>query len=213
MTAVTGPGQPPGFDPALRALVRLSGALALGADVDLTPFLREAQEEADPSEVEEALLQSYLFLGYPAALNALARWRELSGLEAPQESPGAWSLWEERGEAVCRAVYGDAYGGLRENIAALSPEMDRWMVAEGYGKVIGRQGLALWRRECCIAAILMVLGAAPQLRSHLRGALRTGTQPETLGAVVETVLGLVPRERVDRAAAVWSEVRTRWENT
>lgn len=197
----------------LRALVRLSGALALGADQDLVPFLEEAATWASSEEVEEALLQSYLFLGYPAALNALSVWRRVSGRAAPSEAPGGWDAWAVRGESVCREVYGRTYGDLRENISRLSAEMDRWMVVEGYGKVLGRPGMALWRRECCIAAILMVLGAAPQLRSHLRGALRTGTPPQVLEGVVQSVLGLVPPERQDRARAVWNEVRTRWENT
>lgn len=202
-----------GLDRGLEALVRLSAAIALGADQELGPFLAKAAEAADPTEVEEALLQSYLFLGYPAALNALARWREVSGRPAPARLPGSWGVWEERGEQTCGVVYGDAYGALRERIGELSPEMDGWMVVEGYGRVLGREGLLLWRRECCIAAILMVLGTVPQLRSHLRGALRTGTPPETLEAVVEDVLGLVPRERRDRAVSVWTEVRSRWEQT
>ncbi|HSG46201.1 MAG TPA: hypothetical protein VLA43_00175 [Longimicrobiales bacterium] len=202
-----------GTDAGLRALVRLSGALALGADQDLGPFLEEAARWAPAEEVEEALLQSYLFLGYPAALNALAEWRRVSGRDAPPEAPGGWDAWGSRGESVCREVYGRTYGDLRENISRLSPDMDRWMVVEGYGKVLGRPGMELWRRECCIAAILMVLGAAPQLRSHLRGALRTGTPPQVLDGVVQSVLGLVPPERQDRAREVWNEVRTRWENT
>ena len=33
--------------------------------------------------VEEALLQSYLFLGYPAALRGLTAWRRISERDAP----------------------------------------------------------------------------------------------------------------------------------
>lgn len=201
------------LDPGLRALARLSGALALGADQDLVPFMEDALACAPPEEVEEALLQSYLFLGYPAALNALDVWRRVSGREAPPEVPGVWDAWGARGESVCREVYGHTYGDLRENISRLSPEMDRWMVVEGYGKVLGRPGMALWRRECCIVAILTVLGTGPQLRSHLRGALRTGTPLQVLEGVMQSVVGLVPPERKERAREVWNEVRTRWENT
>ena len=42
--------------------------------------------EANGSGVEEVLLQGYLFLGYPTALNAIALWRQLSGrLPSPPE--------------------------------------------------------------------------------------------------------------------------------
>jgi 4-carboxymuconolactone decarboxylase len=214
------PGQPTAEGPVsdtslpedLRVLVRLSAAVALGIDHELDPFLSEADRCASPGEVEETLLQSYLFLGYPAALNALRDWRRVSGRRAPAAHPGSWEDWSERGPAVCSQVYGDAYQDLRDNIRGLSPEMDRWMVVEGYGKVIGRQGMVLWRRECCIAAILVVLGAAPQLRSHLRGALRTGAPVATVAEVVQEACGLASSRRAAGAQAVWDEVRTRWED-
>jgi 4-carboxymuconolactone decarboxylase len=199
--------------PGLRALVRLSAAVAGGADRDLGPFLQEAVNVAEAGEVEEVLVQSYLFLGYPAALNALAEWRRVSGRPAPPPAEPDMGDWPERGTSVCRRVYGGAYEDLRRNIARLSPDMDRWMVEEGYGKVLGRPGLSLSRRECCIAAMLTVLGTAPQLRSHLRGALRTGASPELVDRMLEEIMPLVPAHRWARATATWNEVRTRWGNT
>ena len=87
------------------------------------------------------------------------------------------------------------------------------MVQEGYGKVLAREGLALWRRECCVVAILAVLGAGPQLRSHLRGALRTGTPVGVVGAVLDAVESQVPERRRGTVREVWEQVRTRWEET
>lgn len=201
------------LDPALRALVRLSAGVSRGADADLAPLMEEVAREAPPEAVEEVLLQTYLFLGYPAALNALAVWRVVSGRSAPDPLPGTWREWVERGEAVCREVYGGAYPDLRSNIGRLSPEMDGWMVTEGYGKVLGRPGLLLWWRECCIVAILAVLGTAPQLRSHLRGALRTGAPVEVVRMVLEEALRLAPEARRPRARRAWEEVLNRWERT
>lgn len=199
------------LDPGLEALVRLSAGLAAGCDTDLDPLLEEAARVAPHREVEEALLQSHLFLGYPAALNGLACWRRVSGAPAPEAAGDDWAAWGDRGRKVCRTVYGRAYPGLRTNIASLSPEMDRWMIHEGYGKVLGRPGLALWRRECCIVAVLTVLGTAPQLRSHLRGALRTGAGPGVVGAVLEVALEWTPGHRRVRAGEAWAAVLERWE--
>lgn len=199
------------LDPGLRALVRLSAGVAGGVDADLGPLLEDAGRVASPAEVEEALLQSYLFLGYPTALNALACWREVSGRSAPEVLSGTWDGWGERGERVCREVYGGAYPELRANIGRLSPEMDRWMVTEGYGKVLGRPGLSLWWRECCIVAILAVLGTEPQLRSHLRGALRTGAPVETVERALDEALSLAPESRRSGARRAWEEVVNRWE--
>lgn len=203
------PGRP--MDAGLRALVRLSGEVALGSDAAFAPVLDDVVAESDPIEVEEALLQSYLFVGYPGALNAIAAWRARSGLPAPAGAEDRYEAWAERGVKVCTEVYGSAYPSLRANIASLRPEMDRWMVHEGYGKVLGRPGLALWRRECCIVAVLAVLGAGPQLRSHLRGALRTGTPVETLAQVLDAVEPRVPEHRRETVHDVWTQVRTRWE--
>ena len=50
--------------------------------------------------------------------------------------------WRERGEATCKRVYGAAYERLRQNIRALHPLLDEWMVVDGYGKVLSCDVLA-----------------------------------------------------------------------
>jgi 4-carboxymuconolactone decarboxylase len=180
-------------------------------------------------------VQSYLVLGYPAALNALALWRERGGrgaahglapegvaLESAAEAAGAagaepgsgggeWARWRARGEVVCARVYGGQYGRLRENVARLHPELAEWMVTEGYGKVLGRPGLALEVRELCIAVLLAGLDAEPQLRSHLRGALLVGATPAEVGEALELAAEVLPPGRMAVAREVWGEVRRRWE--
>lgn len=200
-------------DPALLCLVRLSRELALGIDGDVAGSLGEAMDLAEPVEVEEALLQSYLFLGYPTALNALALWRRISGRAAPEPEADLgvddWPGWTERGREVCRMVYAGQYDGLRENIRALSPEMERWMVTEGYGKVLGRPGLALFRRECCIIAILAASGVQSQLYSHLRGALQTGGTAAQVQEVLDAALEGLPESRRMAARETWENLKQR----
>jgi 4-carboxymuconolactone decarboxylase len=183
--------------------------LAARDDEVLRSALKQAARELAPAEVEEAILQSYLFLGYPIALNAFATWREVSGLSSPHGTPDDWGGWGTRGEDVCRRVYGGQYEGLRRNVRVLHPDMERWMVVEGYGKVLGRPGLDLATRELCIAALLSVLRTPRQLYSHLRGALNAGAGP----AEVEEALGLAGRfldeEGLESALAVWERVRAR----
>lgn len=168
-----------------RALVRVSAALASRDDPALRDALNEAALRARETEIEEVLVQSYLFLGFPAALNALALWRECSGRPPPRASEDDPEGWTEKGEAVCRRIYGDQYSALRRNIATFHPDMDRWMVAEGYGKVLGREGLDLGVRELCIAALLSVLDVPVQLYSHVRGCLRLGWPPEVVQAALD----------------------------
>lgn len=165
------------------------------------------------SAVEEALLQSYLFLGYPAALTALDRWRARGFEPAVEEDdplaePDRTEAWAERGEDVCSRVYGSAYAGLRENVRRLHPAMDRWMVTEGYGKVLGRPGLALAARELCAVAVLGAEGWVRQLHSHLR----VGAPPADVELALEAGIEAAPDAgggRGEELRSLWTRVRER----
>lgn len=192
-------------------LVEISAALAARDSAALEDaFARAAAGSANPLSVEEALLQSYLFLGYPAALTALAGWRAMGGpppLETDDlATPERVAEWIRRGEAVCRRVYGRAYDKLRANVARAHPAMDRWMVTEGYGKVLGRPGLDLRVRELCIVAILAVTGWEPQLHSHLRGAMHAGARPSEVEEALEVGLRYAGEETAASARQLWARV-------
>ncbi|HET9985361.1 MAG TPA: carboxymuconolactone decarboxylase family protein [Longimicrobiales bacterium] len=198
------------MDEATRALVTLSAALAAGDPAVLGPAMDAAARAAPAEAVEEALLQSHLFLGYPTALRALGLWRERSGRPASAASTDGPADWRARGEAVCAQVYGGAYERLRENVARLHPDVERWMVEDGYGRVLGRPGLDLRRRELCIVAMLAGLAAPQQLHSHLRGALNVGASPEDVAETLELAGEMAPPARRAQAWRVWDEVRERW---
>lgn len=191
-----------------RALVDLSAALSAGSREGLVDAIDRAAA-ADPVGAEEVLLQSYLFLGYPAALNAFKVWRERTGRAAPTPTEDDWAGWRVRGEQVCARVYGGQYERLRGNVAALHPDMERWMLTEGYGKVLGRPGLALPVRELCIAALLAGLDAEPQLYAHLRGALETGATVVEVEEALDLACRRITPERAAAARAVWARVRDR----
>ncbi len=196
---------------ATAALVALSAALSRGDAALLQDAMRRAAGAADRIAVEEVLLQSYLFLGYPAVLRILAVWRSLAAgpaaAVAPEETRAEWA---ERGAAVCARIYGGAYERLRENVAGLHPDLERWMVEEGYGKVLGRPGLGLRERELCIVALLAGLSAAHQLHSHLRGALNVGAAPEDVDVALELAGRVLPPDRLAAARRLWDDVYRRW---
>lgn len=168
----------------------------------------ERLREADRGrEVEEALLQSYLFLGFPAAIEGLRRWRNL-GIKPPPGSDTDPALWSERGEQTCAIVYGDHYERLRENIARLHPDLDRWMVLEGYGKVLSRPALSLAVRELLIVAMLVVQGESSrrQLRSHLKGALNAGVRAGDVIRAIEHAANFAAPTNRDLALKLWSVI-------
>lgn len=192
------------------ALVRLSASLASRDRERIAASLRAAKDVAPDETVEEAILQSYLFLGYPVVLQALQSWRALAPLAEPRRAEGLhWEDWAERGERVCGVVYAGQYGRLRRNVAELHPDLERWMVVEGYGKVLGRPALPLRTRELCIVALLAAQDAREQLYSHLRGALNAGASGEQVRGALEIALADVPPERSAIALDTWRRVLAR----
>jgi len=194
-----------------RQLVLLSAAIAGGSEGDVRDAFASAIAAKVPVEwVEELVLQSYLFSGFPRALNAAREWRR----QSPRQSASAQSQldapatehadetdqvaeWRTRGEATCAAVYDGMYEKLRLNVRDLHPLLDEWMIVEGYGKVLGRPALDLPRRELCIVAACAAAGQDRQLHSHLHGALNVGVDAETV------------REALDALAPVLGESRAR----
>ena len=204
------PGAEP-MTPEIAALVRLAAAMSSPSEAILADAMRGAAEVADRVAAEEVLLQGYLFVGYPAVLRALAMWRRLVGGPAAAVAPAETREdWAERGAQVCARIYGGAYERLRKNVAGLHPDLERWMVEEGYGKVLGRPGLDLKERELCVVALLAGLPASHQLHSHLRGALNAGAAPEEVDAALELAGMFLRPERLAAARRLWDDVYRRW---
>lgn len=196
------------MDERTTALVRLAASLT--ADESKQVLAMDRAAAVDARAAEEVLLQSYLFLGYPVALNALALWRRRTGESASPAGPDDPALWARRGGDVCRAVYAEHYEALRVLMARIHPELDRWAVTEGYGKVLGRPGLELVTRELCIAAQLAGTTATRQLHSHLRGCLNVGADPSAVESMLAAVAEIIAPERAREAERVWARVRARW---
>ena len=86
------------------------------------------------------------------------------------------------------------------------------MVAEGYGKVLGRPGLDLVDRELCIVAMLAVQDSPRQLYSHLRGALNAGATEEDVEGVLEEAREFTDGHTLERAWDGWRLVRE-WQKS
>jgi len=202
-----------GVDEPTRALVRIAAAIA-GSDEGTTRRVMEtAVGIAESTKVEEVILQSYLFAGFPRTLNAARIWRSVSGAAAPVDDPEArlanGSEWESRGEQTCETVYGESYEMLRRNIRGLHPALDAWMITDGYGKVLSRPGLDLKTRELCIVAACAASGQQRQLHSHLHGALNAGARVAEVEATLGALDDLVSGEELDKYKSLLVHVTSR----
>lgn len=183
------------LDPETRALVRLAGVVAAGTEATVRESLAVAAAHVRPDWVEEVILQSYLFAGFPRALNAAREWRRISGRPAPARDEGErldrTEEWTRRGEATCATVYGRFYERLRGNIRHLHPALDAWMITDGYGKVLSRPGLDLKRRELCVVAACALARQDRQLHSHLYGAIHAGASAAEVREALDVVADLL----------------------
>lgn len=203
------------LDAQTRDLVRFAAAIAQGYEPELRERVGPLRSSQVPVQwVEELLLQSVLFVGYPRALIAFTAWRKFSGVPAPREDTDSdyshAAEWTLRGEATCAVVYGDNYDKLRESVKKLHPAIDTWMITEGYGRTLSRPGLDLMRRELCIVAQAAVLEAPRQLHSHMRGALNAGAPFGQIEGVLSIVNPLLSFDQWKKVKEMWRTVRDGW---
>lgn len=202
--------QPAALDDETRALVRLAGIVTAGSEPQIREALAKANVACRPEWIEEVILQSYLFAGFPRALNAMREWRRISGRAAPEVDEGEdfenASRWRTEGEATCAIVYGPFYERLRHNIRHLHPALDAWMVVEGYGKVLSRQALDLRRRELCIVSACAMARQDRQLHSHLYGARHAGASPEEVLDAINVVADLLGPDDTRRYHQLFARV-------
>lgn len=196
------------LDDATHWLVRASAALAGGSEEMVRRELNAAAAAAPEPWIEELLLQTYLFAGFPRALNGMREWRRIAPRPTATGAPVAPDVQRARGERTCAAVYGGMYERLRANIRALHPLLDEWMIAEGYGKVLGREGLDLPRRELCIVAACAATAQDRQLQSHLHGARNVGVANLAISDTLNALADLVPEDVLARAHRLWDRIRT-----
>jgi 4-carboxymuconolactone decarboxylase len=193
------------LDDETRRLVRLAAIVAAGDEPAIRDAVGAAATQVRAAWVEEVLLQTYLFAGFPRALNAMREWRRLHPAVATE--PLAREPSRSDGETTCATVYGPMYERLRNNIRHLHPLLDDWMIAEGYGKVLSRPGLDLARRELCIVAACAATMQDRQLHSHLHGARNAGAAIGVVDAALDSLADVVGPARMHSVKLLWARVR------
>lgn len=205
---------PTGSDPILhhlddetRELVRLAAVVTAADELTIRDAITNASSTIRAVWVEELLLQTYLFAGFPRALNAMREWRRVHPTSGPDPDARSTAQWRTDGERTCAAVYGVMYNKLRGNIRHLHERLDDWMITEGYGKVLSRPGLDLGRRELCIVAACASANQDRQLHSHLHGALNVGVTADAIASAIDALADLLGQQRYDTVRMLWARVK------
>lgn len=194
--------------PEILHLARVTACIGLRDDERLKSELRVALgEDISPPLIREAILQSYLFAGYAATINAFIVFNHLVPAEegALQEKKGSLRLWISRGKELCRKIYGSQYEKLVSNMKALHPDLADWMIWEGYGKVLSRPFLSPRVRELLIVCMTAVLAVERQFHSHVRGALHVGATAGEVAHVFEETAHFMDAAKTERFRTILQE--------
>jgi len=161
----------------------LSGAIAGRDDEAARLIMTMALDDGMPSRtVEEILLQTHLFLGFPAMIEAARIFADVTGNSSRSDGlPGAYSPkdchdWNRQGTIKIKRIYGPAFERLVRYINSFSPQILTWMINDGYGQVLSRPGAPFTLRELSTVATLTVTSYENQLGAHIRGTLNVGVE-------------------------------------
>lgn len=161
-----------------RMLNLISATSALALHTDLKEVLNFAKEKEIPyTKIYEVILQNYLFAGFPSGIEGMICLYEVFPNEEKPKLENPYKNYEKtlaNGEALCQKIYGKNFDKLIEHFEKLCPELADWMIFEGYGKTLSRNGLDSVGRELCAVSTLAVLSWKRQLFSHIKGAENVG---------------------------------------
>ncbi len=197
-------------------LARLSATLVHGDENGVREALHRSLDVGIPVEaLREVVFTSYLFDGYPTALEGFRQLVLVAGEPIPPPmdvdyNSASIALWRDRGERLCRTIYGAQYDKLTDMVQQFAPELADAMLVEGYGKVLSRDNLDPKVRELVVVAILAAKNRPRQLLSHCLGALRLGATEKELRRVLAASAEDSPPECKARAELVLDDAIRRF---
>ena len=140
-----------------------------------------------PSDIRETVYQCAPFIGFPKTLNAISVMNEVfekNGISLPLENREVSNENNryEKGFALQSGIYGeeisDRYKWLPGEYGKLIP---MWLTELCFGDFMSRSGLEAKTRELLTVVMLAAMGGTElQLRSHVIGALKTGSTREEI---------------------------------
>jgi 4-carboxymuconolactone decarboxylase len=163
--------------------------------------------------INEIILQSHLFLGFPAMIEASRLFAELNHRKHNRNHlPTAYNskmcrAWNNDGLKKIRKIYGTAFDRLVSYINSFSPQVLTWMINDGYGQVLSRPGASFKLREISVVATLTVTSYKNQLSAHIRGALNLGVQPDLIERTINNCRFFCRSANIRSALEILTEVQ------
>ncbi len=191
----------------LKFLIRIVALVSLGKRKKLKNEISKAiSSNVKLKRIEEAILQCYLFAGFPAVIEGFKVLREIRNDNRRKSKKYDVNKFRADGIKTCRKVYGKNFNKLVQNIKSLHPELFDWMIIEGYGKVLSRDVISLKEREILNVSILTSLGWKNQLHSHIKGAINTGAKREEVESAINSISDICGKHKANIALKILSKI-------
>lgn len=156
-------------------LCRIASSIAADKYILLRNTIKNSKKlKLDPLKIQETILQSYLFCGFPSTIEAMKIFKGIFPEFNLKKSGFDYQRFKVSGNKNCKLIYKNNFKKLIGNMNLLSADLKEWMIVEGYGKVLGRKGLSLLEREFINYSILSTRFYKNQLHSHAKGCLNLG---------------------------------------
>ena len=201
----------PAIDAGTRHLVRVAAVIAGASEQQTRSVMEQAAGNVDPIAMDEVIIQSYLFAGFPRTLNAMATVNDVfraQGIQLPLPVQGTVSDADRypKGLAEQAPLYGNE---IKDNLADLPQPFNellpRFLTEFCFGDFYTRGGLTVSQRELLLLCALAAIGdTTAQLGPHGRACIQVGNSKT---AVVAGLVHCFPYIGFPRAVAAIRAVK------
>lgn len=176
-----------------KSIVEISAYASAGDLENLSDVLNKALDnKMTINEINEILIQSYAYCGFPRSLNAISTFinvvkeRKSKGIKDIQgQSPKVLTSKDNKGEIGTKTREELAGGEVKGEWQTFAPGIEQYLLEHLFADIFARGVLTHQERELATVSFLSVIkGADPQLNAHINMAKNTGLSNEKLDHAV-----------------------------
>ncbi|WP_295722155.1 carboxymuconolactone decarboxylase family protein [uncultured Methanobrevibacter sp.] len=112
----------------------------------------------------------------------------------------------EKGMSILKITNPDNIESIFTEFEDIAPDLARFVVEFPYSEIYTRDTVDLKTRELCTVASLTTLGAIPELKSHIEGALNVGCRPTEIVEIIMQMSAYIGFPRTIEAMSAAKEV-------
>lgn len=176
-----------------KSIVEISAYTSAGDLENLSDVLNKALDnKMTINEINEILIQSYAYCGFPKSLNAISTFinvvkeRKSKGIKDIQgQSPKVLTSKDNKGEIGTKTREELAGGEVKGEWQTFAPGIEQYLLEHLFADIFARGVLTHQERELATVSFLSVIkGAEPQLKAHISMAKNTGLSGDKLNYAV-----------------------------